>query len=386
MSRTVKSDNSEWPCAIVLSEGMNGLGMLRSLGQEGVVCHLITTSDSAFLAHSRHAKTVSITDTNSDAELLKLIGGFDQRGAVILAGTDRYMDFMVGQRAEISADYALFLPNNAVFNTLVDKKLEIECIRKIGVPLPESHVDIKRVSDRDLVFPQIIKPRTYLHLEELGSKNQIIRSKREFAAFRERLLPHLDHYVMQEVISGGDDCLWICNCTFDEASKLVSVFVFQRLRTTPPHYGVTSAAVSNYHDEIVRHVTTIGRELGYSGPAMFEFKLDPADNVFKYIEINPRVGMCNYFDTKCGVNNVFTAFCIAAGLPYPQLLRQAQSVIFINLLPDAKARLQDGETLSTIAVSYFKYLLHRRVGAYWSWSDPVPAILRLWTWLVRRSV
>lgn len=378
-------ETSGRPCAIVISEGMNGLGMLRSLGQEGVPCYLITTSESRYLARCRYATAVAITETQSDTELLGLIKGFGQRGSVIIVGTDQYMDFLVRQRDRLSADYSFFLPDPGVFNTLVDKKLEIERMREIDVPLPESHIDLNSIVDDELDFPQILKPRTFEYLEELGAKNLIIGSERDFVEFRERFSGRLDHYVMQKVIGGSDDRLWVCNCTFNENCELVSVFVFQRFRTTPPHFGVTSVAVSRYNDTIVQHVTAIGHNLGYTGPAMFEFKLDPADQLFKYIEINPRIGMCNYFDTRCGVNNVFNTYCLAAGLPLPPQSRQIESTIFINLLPDVKARLQDGESSWAIAASYLKFLFCRRVGAFWALSDPLPAVFWFWSRLIRQA-
>jgi predicted ATP-grasp superfamily ATP-dependent carboligase len=239
--------------------------------------------------------------------------------------------------------------------------------------------------DDELEFPQILKPRTFEYFDELGAKNLIIQSKQELAEVRKKLSGRLHHYVMQQVIGGGDDHLWVCNCTFNKMSDLVSAFVFQRYHTTPPHFGVTSVAVSRYNDTIVQHVTAIGRMLRYTGPAMFEFKLDPADNIFKYIEINPRIGMCNYFDTRCGVNNVFNTYCLAADLPLPSQSRQTDSTVFINLFPDMKSRLRDGEDFWTIAVSYMKFLFRRRVGAYWAISDPMPAVLWIWHRVMRRS-
>jgi hypothetical protein len=56
---------------------------------------------------------------------------------------------------------------------------------------------------------------------------------------------------------------------------------------------------------------------------------------------------------------------------------QEYDVVFIDLFQDLTSRMYDGEKLSSILKRYARYLGRRRVGAYWHWRDPVPALYLL---------
>ena len=108
---------------------------------------------------------------------------------------------------------------------------------------------------------------------------------------------------------------------------------------------------------------------------MIEFKQDPFDCIYKYIEINPRLGMCNFFDTSCGVNNAFTTYQLALGVPLEKSKRMKENVIFVSFYEDLFSRLSDGEYISDIFREYLINLVKRKhIYIYFSWRDPYPAI------------
>lgn len=117
---------------------------------------------------------------------------------------------------------------------------------------------------------------------------------------------------MQEVVPGDESNLWICSCTFDTYSEIVSSFIFKKISTSPAHYGVTSYVISQDNNQLLELAAAVGKNISYVGPVDIEFKFDQRDNTYKYIEINPRIGMCTYFDTYYGVNNIENAYYITA--------------------------------------------------------------------------
>jgi hypothetical protein len=179
----------------------------------------------------------------------------------------------------------------------------------------------------------------------------------------------------QEIVPGPDSNQWVCNCTFDGSGRLARAFVFQRLSLYPPHRGQTSYARSRWNEEVVALVARIGRQLEYAGPAMMEFKYDDRDGQCKYLEANPRIGQCNFFDTCCGVNNVYGAYRLALGRDLPAFRpRQENNVMFLNLLLDVRGRLSDQQGLVS---KFWTYLCHARRphGGQWQyWRDPIPAV------------
>src|SRR5690606_24310834 len=122
----------------------------------------------------------------------------------------------------------------------------------------------------------------------------------------------------------------------------------------------------------------IGKKFRYVGPAMFEFKFDYRDKQFKYIETNPRLGMCNFFDTRCGVNNVLASYLIATGDENKiKRVNQVDGIIFLNLFDDFFSRIKDKEPILKILADYISNITKKHVHAYWWWRDPMPALIVL---------
>ena len=212
----------------------------------------------------------------------------------------------------------------------------------------------------------------------IGAKNLTAGSPGELELAYARMQGRADRFIAQEIVPGDDSQLWVCNVTFDRSHRLVSAFSFQRLRTSPAHFGVTSSAVSRRNDAVIARVESIGRELGYVGPAMFEFKQHPATGEYLYIEINPRIGMCNWFDTRCGVNNVLAAYRVALREPLDSTPPvQRDGVVFLDLFADFYSRLADGENLGGVIRAYAGHLGSPRVAAYFLAGDLRPGFTAL---------
>ena len=241
----------------------------------------------------------------------------------------------------------------------------------------------------------ILKPRTLVDCNRLGLKNAVVSTRSELKDFIRRYDGMLDRFVAQEVVPGDDDTLWVCNATFDRSSAPICSMVFQRLGLSPSHFGVTTLAVSKRNAAVTDYASKLAHALNWSGPAMFEFKWDSRVNDYVYIEINPRLGMCNWFDTRCGVNNVLATYLLSLGRENElrsALPHQSEGGYFVSLFSDLIARAEDGEKLGPIALRHLKLMTRSRVGAWWYWRDPVPGLAngwhetgRIFAALIRRS-
>jgi D-aspartate ligase len=91
--------------------------------------------------------------------------------------------------------------------------------------------------------------------------------------------------------------------------------------------------------------------------------------------------MTNFFDACCGFNNMAMIYELAlkgktaaASMDPVSSTGQEGDVVFIDLFQDMISRMQDSERLSGILRRYGRYLKRSRVGAYWYWRDPLPAL------------
>ena len=147
---------------------------------------------------------------------------------------------------------------------------------------------------------------------------------------------------------------------------------------SPAHFGVTSYATSTINHDIIKQTIKLGKGLKYCGSAMIEFKLDDRDNTFKYIETNPRIGMCNFFDAFCGRNNVYAIYCLAKSIPFNRT-PQKENCIFLSVYEDIYSRYKSGQGILDILRAYISNWNKKHTFAYFVWHDPVPALFMLYS-------
>ena len=364
--------------AVVLAHGVNGLGASRSLGEAGIPHAVLCAGARNPARFSRYpSRTLRVRVGASDRELLDALSAVSGQDAALLGTSDAYIDFLSRQREALTAaGFAVVCPPRDLGATLNDKATELALVGSVAIDIPKSLTALLPAADAviaSLGLPIMIKPRSYRSASLIASPNVIVRDRATLEAFLARHADHLDAFVAQELIAGDDKTLWVCNCLFGEGGALLQAFSFQRLRTSPPHFGTTSFAVGRENAEVKRLCATLGHALGYAGPAMIEFKFSPTAGRYYYIETNPRLGMCNIFDSRSGVNNAAMAVRMAGGEPTPAAaVAQRDGVYYLNFLADLESRLSDGERLPAILWSYARTAGARHAWAFFSWRDPYP--------------
>lgn len=365
--------------AVILCVGINGLGALRSLAAAGISCAVVFPRADRNVRHSRYPTSKHCLREDDQKALLDALAPYASAGSVVIPTSDAFAEFLSHHRQSLIAQgMRVIVSVDEVTRSLNDKRLEIETIGGHGVPLPRSVTRLSPNPDdlfAQLSAPVIIKPRSFRDAGMIRGKNVIVHDRVELNVFLQSQKQALDRFIAQEVIPGPDEDLWVCNCCFDEHYQLRSAFTFQRIRTAPPHFGVTSFAISRNNKTIKDRCAQIGAALRYIGPAMIEFKYHRDLDDYIYIETNPRLGMCNIFDTSCGVNNVLAAFRLARGEdPHIDPYQQIDGRYYLNPLADFEARCDDNESLNEIFRSYWHARAAISAWPYYDPADPMPAV------------
>lgn len=370
---------SDLPVAIVLSSGINGLGAVRSLAERGVPVIVVAESGRDIALRSRYPRARHvITHNRTDAgvqELRELLAGLGLDRAIVIPTSDWFVSALRSEAMRLPDGFLAVAPDADLVEMLVDKAVETARVGKV-LPIPPTVTPLPATPEELLArlrLPIIVKPRSFAHMC-IGGKNVVLRSTEEARAFYARFPEVRERVVAQEVIEGPDRNLWVCHAAFDERSRMASAFTFRRLRLSPSHYGVTSYAVSERNEDVIELVRRLGDALHYVGPAMVEFKWDPRDSTYRYIELNPRLGLANYFDGRCGPGTAYVAYRLAAGLSVGDVGVQRDGAVFVSLYEDLYSRRHDGETLGAIAADYLGDFGRQHVFAYWSLRDPLPAL------------
>jgi len=365
------------PWAVVLSSDAVGLGAVRSLRAGGVPTVVVMLDSWEPVRASRYAEKVLVPKSRDvEAAILNVLARID-RGPrpILIPTTDHLTHFVARHRARLEERFRCCIPPNAAIDIVLDKARDTKLLEGTGIPFPRT-VQALPSSPADLIsalaLPLIVKPRTHVDKENLGWRNVIVRTLSDAETFYRENSGVFGSVIAQELIPGPDDALWECICLFNARSEVARAFTFQKLSTMPAHYGATARGRSERSEALVELAAAVGKRLSYNGLADIDVKYDARDGQYKYLELNPRLGLCHHFGTRCGVNLTLDAYRVACGEDLPAPTAQIEGRTFLAVMEEVGSRLQSGDSILAVCAGVLAALARRPVGPYFSPDDVLP--------------
>lgn len=383
--------------AVIVCHGPTaGLNAVRALHRCGVASIAILFDDNIVSLSRLPRRKIRVRGGSweeKEANLHHILEKLDAGDRPPLQVTsDRLLDFLCAHRSELERKFSLLLPSNELIRALNDKAEETALVVKLGFPVPKTVAPLPasaRELQERLPLPLMIKLREHRFWSALDRKNIVVRTPEELDRLYAEKSRFAHQLLAQELIVAADTDSWICTTTFDRKHQLATAAMKRKLSMTPPHYGDGTVAISDENPELLEIVARLGRALGCVGLAGFEFRRDPRDGEYKYIEINPRFGSgCSSveYDLDMRVPTAYAAYRLALDLPVSPVTRQRNGVVYREFTRDLRSRYHDHETLPTILRSYVALSLRHPVHEqYASLSDPLPA-LGAWAQVLGRVV
>ncbi|MEM3087837.1 MAG: hypothetical protein QXP20_01790 [Candidatus Bathyarchaeia archaeon] len=343
--------------AIVFGGGINGLGVVRSLGRHGVPVYCVAESRE-YVRYSKFCKKFYvIPNIQQNTYVLRrfLKGNKELEGGVLFPAGDLYVLRLSQLKEELEDSYYMPVSSYKVVKTLADKKEFYHSLSKFNVPhpytyFPESLQDVRRIS-KEFNYPIFVKPRNSLEFwGKFQSKGFVANSPNELIRYYLLTLKHGIDVVFQEVIPGlAAKNIYGIEGYFDKNSDPKAVFAHQRLRGWPIVFGNTCLRESvPIKDIIVPYKITIRylKLLKYHGLMEAEWKRDPRNGVFKLLEINPRQSMQNYLPTRCGLNLILIAYLDAIGKDIRKLDKYEIGVRWMDFFNDLISAMETNTPLT----------------------------------------
>jgi predicted ATP-grasp superfamily ATP-dependent carboligase len=220
----------------------------------------------------------------------------------------------------------------------------------------------------------VVKPRIgYRFAGRFGIKLFVARDRAELRRALERLAGAELEGMVFDLVPGGDDRLY-AYCTYVDASGAAHDGVtVRKLRQSPPFFGV--ARVAHVVPEIPElRATTLAllRRIGFRGFAAAEFKHDPRDGSFRFLEVNGRSVIYNALLRAAGLDVAALAWAdLVEGRVAPwrtTVCGGAWVNAHADLLYGALYRRLDPIGLAEMIAPYGR----QRIDAVWSAHDPYP--------------
>jgi D-aspartate ligase len=385
------------PMAIVMNMFYTGLGIARSLGEQGVAVIGLSSSPGVYGEFTRYAQIRRCPDSRNEPEALlafmRELGKELAHRAIIFPTRDDDVLFLDANRAELATWFELVIPPAAVVKASLDKWETWQWAQRSGVPAPKCWL-IERKDDLQSVLPEIeypcvLKPIASSHWrkgdnwQKVGGRKAVcVSSARELTREYAAIAQADERVLIQEMISGDDDRLLIFACYMDQASNVAAWFNTRKVLQSPERFGTGVIVQATDCPELLEPTARLLKTIGFTGIAEVEYKWNEATGQYELIEINPRPWDQHRLGNACGVNLMYLAYCEHSGLPMPVMKAKPSRMKWIAedtfCVTAIRSLLKRDKSVSRL----FRSVRGERCYAIWSAHDPFP----FFGYLIRRFI
>ena len=299
---------------MVLGLSITGLGVIRSLGKEGLKVLGFDYTDKRDVGfYSRYVKSNICPHPAYQPEkliefLVKRLKK-ESKKSILFPTSDEFVKFISDHRDLLERYFLFNISSQDVLDSIMDKKAQYELARRAETAIPETYYpesfeEIHAI-EKQLEYPLIIKARySFGWREKLGGvfkgfkADNLSELIEQYKKICEKKIP----IIVQKIIIGSNInhfkfCVYI-----DKSNKFLMKFTLRKIRQYPVEFGVGSCVESIKYKELEEVGVKFFKGIGYKGIGSAEFKLDLEDNKLKLIELNPRYWMQNEQAAVCGAN------------------------------------------------------------------------------------
>jgi D-aspartate ligase len=357
------------------------VGIIRSLGRLGIPVYTGNEGYFTPAGTSRYlAGTVAWNARDSSKpqmlEALSTIGRklgkptilipADDLGAILIAeeaATLRQWFVFPG----ISAGLPRYLANKGMLHALC---------RQMGVACPKTLVPTALSDAKDFAeavgYPLVVKAAAAWLDPKL--KVSIVQTERELADIWHRAdRSQNPNLLIQEYIPHGED--WFFHGYCNGASECLAGFTGIKLRSFPPHAGITTLGRSVPNDVLLHQTETLLKAISYVGIMDIDYRFDTRDRQYKLLDFNPRIGaQFRVFVDENGIDVARALYRDLTGQTV-QRARQVDGRVFVVEPYDLCASVSYFRRRELSAHAWVRSFKGRKEFAWFSWDDPLPFLM-----------
>ncbi len=372
--------------AFVLGLGVNGYAIVRSLAREGVPIVGIHSELDDFGRFSRYCKNYyldpSIQGEKQICEIL-INWRLHLESKPVLFATSDYHALLLAKQREMLSDHFLFhwvWPN--YLSRIIDKSELSRICQQAGVLTPLTHItqpdeDLAR-SARDFPYPCVVKPvRSFGIPFPPGMKNFVVYSPKDLVDFYKNNPGLKGATIWQKIIEGGDENIFQCTALIRQSGEVGAVSCVRKIRQNPPGYGSMCFGRSEWNHVVVFEALKLLRLLGHQGFASLEFKYQPKDGCYYFIEMNPRLPWYSMLFADAGINLPYLGYLdLTEQADFLTLKREQQDEVYwINFKGELGRVVRTPQKSPISLLQWLGSMARARSYAWWEWKDPQPFLV-----------
>ncbi|MCC2279736.1 ATP-grasp domain-containing protein [Streptomyces morookaense] len=307
-----------------------GVGAIRSLGRLGVPMYAVTEDRWTPAALSRYLTAGFVWPTTGTEPAEELVAGLLGIGRrigrpAVLVPTDEEAAVLVAEHAAELAGSFLFPPvEQGLPRRLASKQGLHELCTEHGVPTPATlfPVSFEEIEKYASVarFPVVAKNREAFERRRRPAVHGTTRigGPRELLDLAREWGPE-PGVILQEYLPREEAEDWIVHAYFDAESAPLALFTGVKVRSWPPHAGMTANAYIVDNPELAAMAEQFIKRIGFCGIIDLDWRFDRRDGQYKLLDFNPRMGaQFRMFENEAGIDVVRAQHLDLTGRKVPE--------------------------------------------------------------------
>lgn len=316
-----------------------GVGAIRSLGRLGIPMFAITEDRYTPAAASRYLTRAFPWATTGTEDPAFLVEGLLRIGRrigrpTVLIPTDEEAAVLIAehQRELGEADFGGFLfpaVEPALPRRLASKQgLHELCVEHgLATPAsvcPQSQGDVEKFA-ATARFPVVAKNREAFQRRERPAVNGTTRVNTPEGLLK--LAPGWGErpgVILQEYLPREQAEDWVVHAYVDADSTPLALFTGVKVRSWPPHAGMTANAYVVDNPELADLAARFIKQIGFTGVIDLDLRFDRRDGQYKLLDFNPRMGaQFRLFESEAGIDVVRAMHLHLTGRAVPEAEQRA---------------------------------------------------------------
>ncbi|WP_248958881.1 carboxylate--amine ligase [Sphaerisporangium perillae] len=293
-----------------------GVGAIRSLGRLGVPMYAVTEDRYTPAAASRYLTGAFVWPTTGLEEGERLVEGLLDIGRrigrpTVLIPTDEEAAVLIAEHGDELRDRFLFpAVDPALPRMLASKRGLHELCEQYGAPtpgaaFPASYDEVARYA-AEARFPVVAKNLEAFERRRapvVGGTTRLDDAEQLLALAR--MWGDAPSVILQDYLPREEAEDWIVHLYCDANSACLVRFTGVKVRSWPPHAGMTACAYAVPNPALADLATRFIKDIGFQGVADLDWRYDRRDGRYKLLDFNPRMGaQFRLFETEAGVDVV----------------------------------------------------------------------------------
>ncbi len=309
---------------VLLGSGLGVYTLARAFHEEyGVVATVVTKVGIEPMRRSVTSEVRELGAAASDEDLITALldlaaerGG--RRPQLLLSNADSLVQLMSDHRERLTEHFVMPILDADTLERLSDKADFAHLCTENAVATPRTEVvDLApprepgwQPPDTDLPFPVVMKAARTADMAgvRFADKQKVwfVPDQQELSRLIRAIATagYTGRLVVQELIPGDDTAEGSITAYTDTAGRVTLLCSARVLlgEHTPDALGRPAAMITTPFEDALEQARGLLEATGYRGFANFDLKLDPRDGVWKFFEVNPRIGRNNFYVSSAGAN------------------------------------------------------------------------------------